>query len=164
MFVGAGLDFPPRNETYSFRTELESKYQHGLRRSPGNSYADVEGSVVWTQEYLLYRLHSCSHDGAINKVKIQIQGGGLPAVCGAVPPGVVSFPPRDQTFLFRQSLEEIYRSDLKRSPSSTHVDMEGDIVWVQEYLRYRLNRCSHQEATDRVMQQIDGRAIPPVCR
>lgn len=55
------------------------------------------------------------------------------------------------------------RTDLRRSPESTYVDMEGDVVWIQEYLRYRLNRCSHQQARDRVMQQIDRRGVAPVC-
>jgi hypothetical protein len=37
------------------------------------------------------------------------------------------------------------------------------IVSPQEYVRYRVNRCTHQQARDRVFQQIDGRGIQPVC-
>src|ERR1700730_2479841 len=47
----------------------------------------------------------------------------------------VSFPPRNETFLFRQDLEAKYRDGLRRSSSQTFVDLEGDIVWTQEYLR-----------------------------
>ena len=36
---------------------------------------------------------------------------------------------------------------------SSYVDNEGAVVWVLEYLRYRLNRCSHGDATTRVFQQ-----------
>ena len=41
---------------------------------------------------------------------------------------------------------------------------EGAVVWVLEYLRYRLNGCGHSDATTRVFQQILGQGIQPVCR
>jgi len=46
----------------------------------------------------------------------------------------------------------------------TSVDAEGDVVWIQEYVRYRLNGCTHDQSIDKVTQQIDGRGIPAVCR
>ena len=49
--------FPPRNEPFLFRTNLESKYRDGLRRDSTTSYVDIEGSIVWTQEYLHYRVN-----------------------------------------------------------------------------------------------------------
>lgn len=76
----------------------------------------------------------------------------------------VAFPPRDQPFDFRQQLETKYRDQLKRQATSSYVDVEGDIVWTQEYLRYRVNGCNHAEAVDRVFLQIDGRGIQPVCQ
>ena len=54
----------------------------------------------------------------------------------------MNFPPRNEPFAFRQELERIYRDDLRRTAVQTFVDPEGDIVWTQEYLRYRLNGCS----------------------
>src|ERR1700687_2931196 len=51
----------------------------------------------------------------------------------------VSFPPRNETFVFRLQLEAKYRDGLNRSPTTTFVDNEGDIVWDQEYLRYRVS-------------------------
>ena len=41
---------------------------------------------------------------------------------------------------------------------------EGDVVWIQEYLRYRLNGCTHAQSIDKVTQQIEGRGVPPVCK
>ena len=161
--TGSTLAFPPRNETYDFRTELERTYRENLGRSRRGSYVNIEGSVVWVQEYLLYRLHRCSHESAIAKVRIQIAGDGLPAVCGAPAEGQIPFPPRDETLAFRLVLEGIYQNELNRSPSLTSVDIEGDIVWVQEYLRYRLNNCAHQQAQDKVLSQIAGQGIAPVC-
>ena len=164
LLSGAPVAFPPRNETYAFRTALESTYRDGLRRAAGPTYADVEGSVVWVSEYLLYRIHQCSHERALAKVRLQIQGAGLPSVCGLPPAGTIPFPPRNETYAMRLELETIYRDELKRQPSQSAVDVEGDVVWTQEYLRYRLNGCTHGQAADRVMAQIDGRGIQPVCR
>ncbi len=162
---GASIPFPPRNETYDFRSWLEAKYRNDLGRGQGPSYADVEGAVVWTQEYLRYRLNACSHDQAVQRIRMQIGGGGVPPVCGTPPSTtVIAFPPRDETYGFRLQLEDIYRDDLKRDAVQTAVDSEGDVVWIQEYLRYRLNRCTHAQSVDKVNAQIDGRGVQPVCR
>ena len=91
--TGAAIGFPPRNETYEFRNWLESKYVNTLGRPAGLSYSDVEGSVVWVQEYLRYRLNLCSHEQSVERVRIQIAGGGVPGgvrhagvdVCHRVP-------------------------------------------------------------------------------
>jgi hypothetical protein len=163
--TGATINFPPRNETYEFRNWLESKYSTTLGRPAGLSYSDVEGSVVWVQEYLRYRLNLCSHEQSVERVRIQIAGGGVPGVCGTpASTSVIAFPPRDQTYGFRLQLEDFYRVDLARAAVKTSVDAEGDVVWIQEYLRYRLNGCTHAQSIDRVTEQIEGRGVPPVCR
>lgn len=159
----AALAFPPRNETFDFRNELERKYRDDLRRSASSSYVDIEGDVVWTQEYLRYRVTGCVHDDAQQKVLDQIDGRGLAPPCGADPAGPVEFPPRNEPFAFRLELERKYRDGLRRGPTSSFVDIEGAIVWTQEYLRYRANRCGHVAARDKVLAQIDGRGIAPTC-
>ena len=162
---GATIAFPPRNETFDFRSWLESKYSSTLGRPSDLSYADVEGSVVWVQEYLRYRLNTCGHEQATERVRIQIAGGGVPGVCGTPPSTtIIAFPPRDQTYEFRLQLEDFYRVDLGRAAVRTSVDPEGDVVWIQEYLRYRLNGCTHAQSVDKVTQQIEGRGVPEVCR
>jgi predicted Zn-dependent protease len=162
---GATINFPPRNETYDFRAWLESEYSSALGRPAGLSYSDVEGSVVWVQEYLRYRLNMCSHDQSVERVRIQIAGGGVPGVCGTPPSrSIISFQPRNETYGFRLQLEDFYRYDLGRAAVRTSVDAEGDVVWIQEYLRYRLNGCTHAQSIAKVTQQIEGGGIPPVCR
>ena len=76
----------------------------------------------------------------------------------------MQFPPRNEALDFRNQLEAKYRDGLKRGPTSTTVDREGDVVWTQEYLRYRVNSCGHGVAVQNVLTQIDGHAAPPVCR
>ena len=161
----SGVPFPNRADALEFRNQLEAKYRDGLRRSAIPLYADAEGSVVWTQEYLRYRLNNCDHSGASLRAWAQIRSRGVLSTCGRpVTTSTVAFPPRDQTTAFRSFLEIGYRDVLRRAPSNTHVDMEGDVVWVSEYYRYRLNRCDHQQAVQRVMLQIDGRGVQPTCQ
>ncbi len=154
--------FPPRNEPFLFRTNLEAKYRDSLRREPTTSFVDIEGSIVWTQEYLHYRVNQCGHADAVARVFRQIDGLGVDPVCGVTTTTV--FPPRNEPFDFRAQLELKYRDGLRRGPTTTFVDAEGDIVWTLEYLRYRLSACGHAEAESKVFAQIDDRSrIPPTC-
>lgn len=155
------LDFPPRNEPFDFRKQLETKYQTGLRRAATSTFVDTEGDIVWTQEYLRYRVNACDHATAIAKVLTQIDGGAIPAVCGTSLS--VNFPPRNEPLDFRRQLETKYQTGLRRAATSTFVDLEGAVVWTQEYLRYRVNACDHSTATTKVFSQIDGGAVSPVC-
>jgi hypothetical protein len=155
------VSFPPRDQTFQFRQELERKYRDDLRRQPTNTFVNLEGAVVWTQEYLRYRLFLCDAEGAAQRVFLQIDGRGIQPACGM--PEALSFPPRDEPFQFRQALEEKYQYSLGSPPGESFVDAEGDVVWIQEYLRYRVTGCSHAEASQRVMTQIDGEGVPPAC-
>lgn len=163
--------FPPRNEPFDFKLQLEQKYR-GMGRSAGSSYVDAEGDIVWTSEYLLYRLNLCGHADAVAKVMRQIDTGQQQALCGNAPEGNIPFPPRNEPFDFRNQLEVKYRDGLRTSPSTTFVDLEGDIVWITEYTRYRVNECEHADSVAKVFRQIDGagdqggcvRVVPVIIR
>ena len=159
----AAVTFPPRNEPLDFKLQLEAKYRDQLRRSAGSTFVDPEGEIVWTTEYLLYRLNLCSHADSVTKVMRQIDTGQLQALCGTAATGVIPFPPRNEPLDFRNQLEAKYRDGLRRSPSSTFVDLEGDVVWITEYTRYRVNGCGHQDAVTKVFRIIDGFGDQPVC-
>jgi hypothetical protein len=153
--------FPSRSEAMLFRTALESKYRDGLRRNSVLTFVDQEGTVVWTLEYLRYRVNLCSHTDAVLRVMRQIDGFGVQPVCGTTNTAV--FPPRNEPFDFMIQLEAKYRDGLRRGAGPTFVDVEGNIVWTQEYLRYRVSGCNHLGAQDRVFTQIDGRGVPAGC-
>jgi hypothetical protein len=158
----ADVTFPPRNEPFLFRTNLESKYRDGLRRDATTSFVDIEGTIVWTQEYLRYRVNQCSHADAVARVLRQVDGASADPVCGAS--STAAFPPRNEPLDFRNQLEQKYRDGLRREPTTTFVDVEGDIVWTIEYMRYRLSSCGHAAAESKVFAQIDDRSvIPPDC-
>ncbi len=148
--------FPPRNEPFSFRLQLESAYQNQLHRTPVSTYVDVEGAIVWTQEYLRYRLSGCGHPQTVQYVLAEVGGATGAPDCGSA----VAFPPRNEPFDFRANgLENMYRNLLGRQPVQTFVDIEGDIVWTTEYLRYRVAGCTHDAAQLLVFGQIGG--APP---
>lgn len=152
--------FPPRNEPLAFRQQLEMVYQTQLGRDTSSTFVDLEGDVVWTQEYLRYRLSGCSHASAVQNVLAEIDGTATAPECGTVAP----FPPRNEPFDFRAtSLESKYRDTLRRAPTSTFVDIEGDIVWTTEYIRYRVSGCDHTTAVQFVVSQVSGNAPSPGC-
>jgi len=156
------VSFPPRNESFDFRNQLETKYQTSLGRSAAPTYVDREGEVVWTQEYMRYRTNGCDHNSATQRVMAQIDGQPAGQVCGAPPDGLIAFPPRTDSFAFRQQLETRYQQ-FGRGFSQSTVDAEGGVVWTQEYLRYRVNQCDHPTAVQKVFSQIDGGPVTPTC-
>jgi hypothetical protein len=157
------VSFPPRDQPFRFRQALEQKY-FTLNRSLSPTFVNLEGDVVWTQEYLRYRVNDCGHADAVQRVFRQIDGAGVQQVCGPGPSGSsVAFPPRNESLDFRNQLETKYRDQLRATATQTRVDIEGQIVWTQEYLRYRVNACGDLEAQDKVLAQIDGRGIQPTC-
>jgi hypothetical protein len=156
------VSFPPRNESFDFRNQLETKYQTGLGRAPGSTFVDREGEVVWTQEYMRYRTNGCDHGSATQRVMAQIDGQPAGQVCGAPPEGLIAFPPRTDSFDFRRQLESKYQQ-MGRGFSQSAVDAEGGVVWTQEYLRYRVNQCDHPTSVQKVFSQIDGGGVAPTC-
>jgi hypothetical protein len=158
------VSFPPRDQPFRFRLALEQKYLADLNRPLSPTFVNVEGDVVWTQEYLRYRVNDCGHADAVQRVFRQIDGAGVQPVCGPGPSGSsVAFPPRNESLDFRNQLETKYRDQLRAAATQTRVNIEGQIVWTQEYLRYRVNACGDLEAQDKVFTQIDGRGVQPTC-
>ena len=154
--------FPARNESFLFRTDLETKYATGLGRAASGTFVDREGEVVWMQEYIRYRVNGCDHNTAMARVLTQIDGGAAGGICSSPPEGVVNFPPRNDMFEARRTLETKYQQ-MGRGLTATAVDAEGSAIWITEYLRYRTNACSHADAGAKVFSQIDGGPVPPTC-
>lgn len=154
--------FPSRADSFEFRNQLEAKYQNGLGRPASSTYVDREGEVVWVQEYIRYRVNGCDHETAIARVMAQIDGGPPGGICAENRDFVIQFPPRDQTMDFRRRLETKYQQ-MGRPLQQSFVDIEGSVIWTQEYLRYRVNECDHASATQKVMTQIDGGPVSPTC-
>lgn len=154
------VTFPPRDQSLTFRQNLEAYYRDVFRRSSQSSFVDIEGTVVWTQEYLRYRVNGCGHQEALTKVMAQIDGSTDTAGCSTAS---TPFPPRNEPLAFREVLEAKYRDGLRRQAGGTFVDPEGDVIWTQEYLRYRTTGCGDVEATNKVTAQLQGAPPPAGC-
>ena len=134
------VTFPPRNEPLNFKVQLEAQYRDQLRRSAGSTFVDPEGDIVWTTEYLLYRLNLCGHADSVAKVMRQIDTGQLQALCGTAPAGVIPFPPPTKPADFRNQLEAKSRRtaarailDVRRSRRRCGVDHRIHAVSGQRY-------------------------------
>jgi len=161
--VAGNVTFPPRNEPNDFYNQLLAVYQNELRAAPSPTYVDSEGAVIWLTEYARQRVGRCDHATATENTLDQIVNNGGTLVCATTPAGAIPFPPRNEGLLFMNQLDTTYRDALHRSLGSSVVNNEGAVVWVLEYLRYRLNGCNHGDATTKVLQQIRGQGIQPVC-
>lgn len=162
--VVTGIPFPPRDQVLDFFLNLENEYRDTLGRQQNNSgNVNAEGSAVWFPEWLGYVLNDCSATEAATRVLLQIETGARQPVCGVVDSGVINFPPRNLSLDFLNTLDDFYRDDLNETAPDSYIDLEGKAVWLQEYLRYRVNGCNNQESTDRVFQQIRGGGTAPIC-
>jgi hypothetical protein len=162
--VTSNVVFPPRNEPNDFFQQLITLYRDQLGAASVTTFVDPEGAVVWLSEYARYRVGLCDHGTAQTRVFTIIDSGVTTGVCALTPSGAIPFPPRNEGLVFMLGLNDKYRADLGRPATSSFVDNEGAVVWVLEYFRYRLNGCTHGDATTRVFQQILGQGIQPVCR
>jgi hypothetical protein len=161
----AAVSFPPNNEPYDFRLRLETFYQTTLRASISQTYVNLEGGGVWISEYIRYRVFQCSHNYAVSSVMTQIDTlrRTIPATCGEPPTGAVEFPPRNEPADFRRQLEVKYRDGLRAGPTQSYVDLEGDIVWMQQYFLYRLNGCDHDQASSKTLVNIQTQQVQAFC-
>jgi len=84
---------------------------------------------------------------------------------GRVGTEAVPFPPQNEPVDFLAQLETHYRVQLGKPPLQTFVDVVGHAVWMQDYLRYRLNQCSHPDAVSKTLLRVDTRGAvdPPEC-
>ena len=162
--VTSNISFPPRNEPSDFYNQLIAVYRDELRAGQVTTYVDPEGVIVWLIEYARYRVGLCNHSTAQARVFSAIDNTGVYGVCAPTPAGAIPFPPRNEGLDFMNALEGKYRDDLHRGAGSSVVNGEGSVVWVLEYLRYRLNGCGHGDAATKVFMQIRGQGIQPVCR
>ena len=150
-----GIPFPPRNEAFTFYESLETEYRDTLQRSQTNEgYVDAEGSAVWFPEWLRYVLNGCEATEATTRVLMQIRGQGIQPVCRDVALDSYAFPPRNLSLDFLEALDAFYRDELQRRVELSHVNLEGKAVWLQEYLRYRVDGVSDADARSQVLTQI----------
>jgi hypothetical protein len=103
-------------------------------------------------------LNGCEATEASTRVLMQIRGQGIQPVCRDVALDSYAFPPRNLSLDFLEALDAFYRDELQRRVELSHVNLEGKAVWLQEYLRYRVDGVSDADARSQVLTQIQGTA------
>ena len=80
-------------------------------------------------------------------------------------PSSVAFPPQNEPVDFLRQLESRYQNQLRRGPVATFIDAVGHAVWLSDYIRYRVNLCSHADAVSKVLTRVNtnGTVDPPEC-
>jgi hypothetical protein len=153
--------FPIREESWMFKTTLEATYRDTLGRQAMSTPVDPRTWQMWMRRYLRHRVHACDHPEAIARVFRQLAGAGVQPLCGR--PAAVQFPPRDETVDFGRRLDTKLRNGPPAQRTTTFIDLEGDAVWLQEYLQARVANCSHSEAVASVLAQVRGVQPPGTC-
>ncbi|HWI19697.1 MAG TPA: BACON domain-containing protein [Vicinamibacterales bacterium] len=154
--------FTSQQDAYQFFGQLDIKYQVGLGRSASQTYVDLEGVVVWIQEYVRHRSNGCDHATASQRVLSQIDGGPVAAVCATVAAGQFLVGTRSDVVDMYRSLDAKYQQ-MGRGLRDSFVDFEGQAIWYQQYLRYRSSGCDHATALAKVFTMIDGGPEPATC-
>ena len=137
--------FPGRNDSFQFRNDLEAKYQQ-MGRGVTSTFVDREGEVVWTQEYIRYRVNGCDHATAVGRVMTQIEArwGGSAASRRKVNP----FRAR-RLAEFRRSSSQYHRW-----PRGSRLRHQGAVSWIQ--IPALCARLRPLNAESKVFSQIDG--------
>lgn len=134
--------------------DLQRTVTHALGHMLGLNHPDAVGqSVLALMNASSLDLDTLQHNDIQRALTL----------AGGTPIGF-TFPPRDEALTFYKGLEDEYRDALQRTRTHEgHADAEGTAVWFPEWLRYVLNGCTASDATTRVLMQIRGEGIQPVC-
>ncbi len=157
--------FPPRNEPFDFRANaLEVRYRDGLRRP-----ADFELRRHRRHHRLDAGVPALSRQ-SVRATRSRSTRSSRRSTVWASRMCVASRRQarrRSRRATSRSRSGSSSRSNIATvsgaSRCQTFVDPEGDVIWTQEYMRYRVSSCSHADAIAKVMAQIDGAGVPADC-
>lgn len=144
---------PPAADFLRFHQELDDFYRDALQRGGIETYGRPEDRAAPVAGYLAYRAARCDHAEAQRKSLAKLRGENVPPLCSQVN-DIGPLPPTNETFAFRRQLETFNRDELGKPPAITHVDLEGEAVWIHAYAAERLRGRSASEARDTVFQAI----------
>jgi hypothetical protein len=142
----------PADDLAGFHGDLDQVYRTRLGRSPRDAPAALAVRLEALARYLALRVEGCGHDEAAGRTLASAAGAPAIGLCG-VPAVRHELPPADETFAFYQQLD----SALRRRPgavSTTYVDVEGEAVWLQAYLRERLAGMRDRDARAAVLARV----------
>ena len=145
---------PPTEEFVRFYAVLSEIYRSALGRPARTTPETTDRRIDALVRYLADRLEGCGHDEAVARTLGVAAGEGEPSPCSPLATGEGSLPPADQTYAFAVRYQEASAARPGSSSSSTHVDLEGEAVWLQTYTSHRLQGRSERDAIEAVLDSI----------
>jgi len=153
------LRLPDSAEMRGFYDALNETYRSTLGRRSQQAPGALDYRLEALTTYLAYRSSGCTHPDAEERIIGRLQQEPERGMCvtTAVSPGL---PPSDETFVFSSRLRAWFGSRRDQVNASTHVDAEGESVWLQAYLRERLSGKTAEQAKATVLGKITQLASP----
>jgi hypothetical protein len=143
---------PPR-DLAGFYRDLDAVYRSRLGRAPREAPDSDAVRLDALARYLALRIEGCSNEDAIERTLAIVGGQAGIGLCGA-PALRHELPPSDETFAFVRRLDASLRTRPGAAPTATHVDLEGEAVWVQAYLQERLAGIRDTDARQHVLDRV----------
>ena len=149
---------PDAAEFGRFYEALNDEYRSSLGRgsfkAPGPTTRRVEAIVG----YVAYRREGCSHEEAEARMLERLETGRAPALCPAAALHPTAMPPADQTLAFTNRAADILRTIPGAADAATHVDPEGEAVWLQVYIEERVRGVREVDARATVLKAVRAAA------
>jgi hypothetical protein len=152
-FDVARARLPVRAELERFYGALDELYSTSLRRdavpAPGRIAARMEGLAA----YIADRVEGCTPSEAAARTLSRV-ASNTPSVEACAALAIAhEMPPVDETYAFHRRLDAAVGST-DRGDGSTHVDREGEAVWLHAYLSERLRGLREQDAREKVLNSV----------
>jgi hypothetical protein len=128
----------PLEELVDFYRWLDDYYAGRLGRAERTVARDPRSHVTLLARYLWYRRSGCDRSEAASKTAQEARGEKLLRICGDPFTVRAPLPLADETL---QVWQQIHRMPPPTASNgfTTHVDLEGEVVWLQKYIEERLN-------------------------
>jgi hypothetical protein len=144
---------PPRAELVRFYEALDRVYRDLLRRPALPAPGTREQRVDAIARYLGYRSIGCGHDEARAVVLRRLRNEPGDPLCATFALDA-PMPSPDETFALRQDLDSAFPRASGATAGPTHVDPEGEAVWLREFVRQRRAGADEAAATESVLTTI----------
>jgi Family of unknown function (DUF6311) len=144
---------PSNAEFATFYGLLDDEYRARLQRPPRPVNSSPEERIIALTRYLSYRYAGCSNEESRDKTLRELRGQREVRLCEA-PSRAGGLPPANETFAFRTALEAFFQERAGPQNWTTHVDPEGEAVWIQLYANERLKGRDDRQARDEVFGHI----------
>jgi hypothetical protein len=146
---------PSTEDFVAFYEELNGVYRTTLGRAAREVPAAPSVRVEALARYLAYRVEGCGHEEAETKTLRNVAGQKDRGLCDAMALSA-EMPPADQTLAFARRLDDTLREQPAAPPATTHIDPEGEAVWLQAYASERVRGVRQQDARAKVLAAIRG--------